>query len=107
VFTAHASQDQECFVMETSCFARGCPLNSQAVLSGGKSRIFLDCGTPKQMSTFTPKADIRGCGWNVRFVPEADIDGIVALKKLARGASKRIAHAYFTKCLSRKSRVQA
>jgi hypothetical protein len=25
------------------------------------------------MSALTPKADIRGYGWNVRFVPKADI----------------------------------
>jgi hypothetical protein len=28
----------------------------------------------KRMSALPPKADIEGLGWNVRFVPIADID---------------------------------
>ena len=29
------------------------------------------------MSASPPKADIRGCGWHVRFVPIADIAGSI------------------------------
>jgi hypothetical protein len=33
---------------------------------------------------YPPKADIRGCGWHVRFVPIADISHISALMKTER-----------------------